>query len=156
MSMMSAPASSATLAPSLIQCAWQRGSCTTGGPMPAASQRNREIGRPCARSSLAVISETTRPAPSLAASRRKGASVTPDMGASRTLLARAISPTFKGLGLNSSELVTNLRLSDRRHIAAAVVYCEHISCGVKFHAYTLDNSSHLASAVQQNLLFLTA
>ena len=90
------------------------------------------------------------------AARRKGASVTPDMGASRTLLARAISPTFNDLGLNSSELVTNLRLSDRRHIAAAAVYCEHISCAVKFHAYTLDNSSNLASAVQQNLLFPTA
>jgi hypothetical protein len=77
------------------------------------------------------------------------------MGASRTLLARAISPIFNDLGRNSSELVTNLRLSDRRHIAAAVVYFEHISCAVKFHAYTLDNSSDLASAVQQKLPFPT-
>jgi hypothetical protein len=27
---------------------------------------------------------------------------------------------------------------------------------VKFHAYTLDNSGHLASALQQNLLLATA
>src|SRR6516164_6255689 len=31
------------------------------------------------------------------------------------------------------------------------VYFEHNSCAVKFHAYSLDNSCDLASAVQQNL-----
>ena len=39
------------------------------------------------RSSLAVISETTNPAPRAAVKRRKGASVTPDIGARMTRLA---------------------------------------------------------------------
>jgi hypothetical protein len=32
-------------------------------------------------------------------------------------------------------------------------YFEHNSCAVKFHAYTLDNSCDLASAVQHYLAF---
>ena len=66
-----------------------------------ASQRRRDIGRPWTRSSLAVISETTRPAPSEAASRRKGASVTPDIGASKTRLATSISPILSGLNVDT-------------------------------------------------------
>src|SRR5262249_1627365 len=124
--------------------------------MPVASQRNLEIGRPRARSSLAAISETTRPAPSLAASRRKGASVMPDMGARRTRLARPIPPIFNDLTSELSEPGTSIRLSDRRFLAAVTVYFEHISCAVKFHAYTLDNSLDLASAVQQKRPFPTA
>src|SRR5882762_7394356 len=64
--------------------------------MPVASHRSTDIGRPWTRSSLAVISETTRPAPSEAASRRNGASVTPDIGASKTRLATLILPIFSG------------------------------------------------------------
>src|ERR1700754_2541573 len=123
--------------------------------MPVASHRSTDIGRPCTRSSLAVISETTRPAPSRAASRRKGASVTPDMGARRTRLATSISPIFNGLGRNSSKPLTKLSSLWRRLIAAADVHIEHNSCAVKLLAYTLDNSRHLASAVQQNVLFVT-
>ena len=46
MSMMSAPAASAIRAPSAIQRASQPASCTTCGPTPVASQRNRDIGLP--------------------------------------------------------------------------------------------------------------
>ena len=97
MSMMSAPAASAIRAPSAIQCASQPASCTTCGPMPVASQRSRDIGRPLTRSSLAVISDTTSPAPSCAASRRNGASVTPDIGARRTRLATCNIAYFQRL-----------------------------------------------------------
>ena len=41
----------------------------------------------------AVISEITSPAPRRAASRRNGASVTPDIGARKTRFARVIPPT---------------------------------------------------------------
>jgi hypothetical protein len=33
------------------------------------------------------------------------------------------------------------------------MYFEHKSCAVKLHAYTLDSSGNLASALQQNMLF---
>jgi hypothetical protein len=33
------------------------------------------------------------------------------------------------------------------------MHFEHKSCAVKLHAYTLDNSCNLASALQQNKLF---
>jgi len=75
-------------------------------PDPVASQRNRDIGRSLTRSSLAVISETTKPAPSVAARRRNGASVIPDIGARRTRFAIAISPIFKDLRRWRSEPVT--------------------------------------------------
>src|SRR6201991_3222637 len=74
--------------------------------MPVASHRSTDIGRPWTRSSLAVISETTRPAPSEAASRRKGASVTPDIGANKTRFAIAISPIFSGLSEGATGPVT--------------------------------------------------
>jgi hypothetical protein len=77
------------------------------------------------------------------------------MGASRTLLARVISPIFNGLGGNSAP-VTKSGLSGKRINAANAAHFEHISCAVKLRAYTLDNSSSLASAVQQILLFPTA
>jgi hypothetical protein len=38
-------------------------------------------------------------------------------------------------------------------IAAAGTYLEHKSCAVKPHAYTLDNSNNLASALQQDTGF---
>ena len=47
---------------------------------------------PPASAAHAVISEMTSPAPSDAASRRNGASVTPDIGASSTGLERATGP----------------------------------------------------------------
>jgi hypothetical protein len=43
--------------------------------------------------------------------------------------------------------------SDSRCIATADIYFEHKSCAVKLHAYTLDSSENLASALQQNMLF---
>jgi hypothetical protein len=42
---------------------------------------------------------------------------------------------------------------DRRIIATAGTHSEHKSCAVKLHAYTLDSSINLASALQQNVLF---
>jgi hypothetical protein len=108
MSMMSAPAASAIRAPSAIQSASQPASCTTCGPTPVASQRNRDIGRPLTRSLLAVISETTSPAPSVAHRRRNGASVTPDIGARKTELETVIPPIFKGLRHDDGEPVTGV------------------------------------------------
>ncbi len=43
--------------------------------------------------SLAIISETTRPAPKDLTSRRNGRSVTPDIGARMTGSSRAMEPT---------------------------------------------------------------
>src|SRR5262249_19169074 len=127
-------------------------SWTTCGPSPVASQRNRDIGWPLARSSLAVISDTTRPAPSSAAIRRKGESVTPDIGARKTGLATLTSPIFNGLAPDFTEPVTDVRFTRRRFIAPATTYFAHNSCAVKRHAYSLDSSMNLASAVQQNAL----
>src|ERR1700738_4060193 len=76
--------------------------------MPVASHRRTDIGRPWTRSLLAVISETTRPAPSEAASRRNGASVTPDIGARMTRLAISISRIFNGLRREDSGPITDL------------------------------------------------
>src|SRR6266481_2699038 len=45
------------------------------------------------------------------------------------------------------------RFSDRRLIATVECHFEHKSCAVKSHAYTLDSSGNLASALQQNMLF---
>jgi hypothetical protein len=45
------------------------------------------------------------------------------------------------------------RFSGKRLIAAAGTHFEHKSCAVKRHAYTLDSSGDLASALQQNMLF---
>src|SRR6266478_1051404 len=45
------------------------------------------------------------------------------------------------------------RFSGRRLIAAAGTHFEHKSCAVKLHAYTLDSSCNLASALQQNMPF---
>src|SRR5579871_3253311 len=116
--------------------------------MPDASHLSRDIGLPLARSSLAVISETTRPAPSAEARRRNGASVTPDIGARKTRLATPIPPIFKGLSRKESKLLTgfSLFLTDA---CLSESILEHNSCAVKFHAYTLANSTDLASALQQ-------
>src|SRR4051794_34665352 len=150
MSMMSAPSASAIRAPSAIQCVSQPASWTTCGPIPVASQRNRDIRWPLASSSLAVISETTRPAPNSAASRRTGESVTPDIGARKTGVATSISPIFNGLEPDTAEPVTGVSLSWQRLIAPAMTYLAHNSCAVKRHAYSLDSSGNLSSAVQQN------
>src|SRR5947209_14398300 len=75
--------------------------------MPVASQRSFDIGRSLTRSSLAVISDTTRPAPSAAARRRNGTSVTPDIGARKTGFAIARLPIFRDLGRETSESVTD-------------------------------------------------
>src|ERR1700722_9390108 len=95
--------------------------------MPAASQRNRDIGRPLTRSLLAVISDTTRPAPSVAARRRNGASVMPDIGARRTGLASVISPIFKGLRRLLSGPVTSVPFSFwPHHRGGHNTYCAQI------------------------------
>jgi hypothetical protein len=60
------------------------------------------------RSLQAVISETTSPVPRLAARRRNGASVTPDIGASKTGVVMVISPIFKGLRREDTEPVTGV------------------------------------------------
>src|SRR6201989_3314180 len=60
------------------------------------------------RSLQAVISDTTRPAPSLAARRRTGASVTPDIGAKKTGMETLMSPIFNGLRREDSEPVTGV------------------------------------------------
>ncbi len=43
---------------------------------------------------LAIISDTTSPAPDFFTKRRNGISVTPDIGARMTLLASSIGPTL--------------------------------------------------------------
>jgi hypothetical protein len=75
------------------------------------------------------------------------------MGARRTRLATVISPIFNGLKGEHAEPVTEVSFSGGSIVATVRVYSEHKSCAVKFHAYTLDNSCNLASALQQNLLF---
>jgi hypothetical protein len=45
------------------------------------------------------------------------------------------------------------RFSGKRLIAHANIHFAHNSCAVKLHAYSLDSSGDLASALQQNLLF---
>jgi len=96
MSMMAAPQASAMRAPSPIQCAAQPANCTTCVAKPPPSARSSASGRRSARSSLAVISDTTRPAPRRATKRRKGASVTPDIGAKITGLGSATLPIIIG------------------------------------------------------------
>src|SRR6185295_5917440 len=125
--MMSAPAASATFAPSAIQWVSQPASWTTCVPTPAVSQRRSDIGLPYTSASLAVISETTSPAPSVAASRRKGASVTQDIGARRTRLAAAISPLFNGLEREISGPVTSFSWLGRRlHCNRQRILCAQI------------------------------
>jgi hypothetical protein len=77
----------------------------------------------------------------------------PDMGARRTRLATLISPIFNGLKGEHAEPVTDVSCSGGSIVATADSHFEHKCCAVKFHAYTLDNSRDLASALQQNLLF---
>jgi hypothetical protein len=45
------------------------------------------------------------------------------------------------------------RFSGKRLIAHANIHFAHNSWAVKFHAYSLDSSLNLASALQQKLLF---
>ena len=63
-----------------------------------APPRHARLRRPPAPASAAqaVISDTTSPAPSDAARRRNGASVTPDIGASSTGLGSGMGPTESG------------------------------------------------------------
>ena len=65
-----APAPSAIRAPSAIQRGSQPASWTTWKPVPCPSARNAASGLPWIRSSQAVISDTTSPAPSRVTSRR--------------------------------------------------------------------------------------
>jgi hypothetical protein len=73
----------------------------------------------------------------------------PDIGARTTRLAMLMSPILRG---EHARPVTDVSFSGGNIAATAYACFQHKSCAVKFHAYTLDNSRHLASALQQNLL----
>jgi hypothetical protein len=77
----------------------------------------------------------------------------PDIGAKRTRLATVISPIFNGLKGEHAEPVTDVSFSGGSIVATVHFHFEHKSWAVKLHAYTLDSSGDLASALQQNLLF---
>src|SRR6266581_3542990 len=89
MSMMSAPLAAAIRAPSPIQCGSHPASWTAWSASPTPAALSCASPSPDASASLAVISEITSPAPSCTASRRNGASVIPDMGATRQASVRA-------------------------------------------------------------------
>ena len=107
MSMMAAPQASAIRAASPIQRASQPANCTTCVRRPRPSTRSRASGRPSASAALAVISETTKPAPRSAARRRNGASVTPDIGAKITgfgsVMELRVTLTPGGTAVNAHE-----------------------------------------------------
>ncbi|WP_257179688.1 MULTISPECIES: hypothetical protein [Bradyrhizobium] len=65
-------------------------------------------------------------------------------------MATSISPIFNGLEPDIAEPVTGVSWTGQRLIAPAMTYLAHNSCAVKRHAYSLDNSADLSSAVQQN------
>ena len=65
--------------------------------------RSAASRRPSTKSRLAVISETTRPAPRRAASRRNGASVTPDIGASTTRFGKPMVPIAKAREMKTAD-----------------------------------------------------
>ena len=80
-------------AASAIQRASRPASCTAVRSTPnPSSARARAEGRARITSSLATISDTTPPAPSLSATVRKGRSVMPAMGARKTGGAPAMHP----------------------------------------------------------------
>src|SRR5215471_16645852 len=119
MSMTLAPFASAMRAPSAIQRASQPASCTTCTSTPLPSARSRASPRPSTRAELAVISDTTSPAPSRAANRRYGASVTPDIGASTTGLGSLTLPIETGFGRKVASPKAGLRA--QAHTAKAMV-----------------------------------
>jgi hypothetical protein len=95
MSMMSAPASAAISAPRRIHSASQPASCTTCGSLPDDFLSLRTISPcPVASALLAIISDTTQPAPNRSASRRMGASVMPAMGARNARPGNSWPPTL--------------------------------------------------------------
>jgi hypothetical protein len=82
MSMIRAPCPSTMRAASAIQCASRPASCTAvAASVRPSSARARTEGFACTISSLATISDTTRPAPKDATSLRNGRSVIPAIGA---------------------------------------------------------------------------
>ena len=133
MSITSAPSPAAIRAPSAIQRASQPASCTTWVALPGGSNRSWALRLPAASAAQAVISETTRPAPISAARRRKGASVTPDIGASTTGLASLTLPI--AIGDNAGAFTSIL------HDAYIVGECSF--------AYSLAKAAHNASAAVQ-------
>jgi hypothetical protein len=86
MSMMSAPAAAAISAPRTIHSASQPASCTICGKVPDLLSFRTMSWWPVASALLAIISDTTRPAPKRSARRRMGASVMPAMGARKARL----------------------------------------------------------------------
>jgi 2-C-methyl-D-erythritol 4-phosphate cytidylyltransferase len=92
MSMIRAPCPATMRAASAIQQGSRPASCTAVAASPRpSSARARTEGFSSTISRLATISETTRPAPKDATSRRNGRSVIPAMGARRTGGARPVS-----------------------------------------------------------------
>ncbi|MBR1173784.1 MULTISPECIES: hypothetical protein [Bradyrhizobium] len=64
-------------------------------------------------------------------------------------MATSISPIFNGLEPDIAGPVTGVSSTQQRLIALAMIYLAHNSCAVKRHAYSLDSSANLSSAVQQ-------
>jgi hypothetical protein len=64
-----------------------------------------------------------------------------------------MSPIFNGLRGERSGPVTGVSFRGGNRIAITDAYFEHKSCAVNRHAYTLDSSDNLASALQQNMVF---
>src|SRR6266436_39953 len=88
--------------------------------------RNLASRLPAASAAHAVISDTTSPAPKRAASRRNGASVTPDIGARNTRLAMVTPPILSGLA-NRANLDTP--------ISYAYIIGERVVC-IEFSHYS--------------------
>ncbi len=96
-SIRSAPRSTAIRAASAMASGSHPASCTAFGPPASATSAMRRVvsfSRTIAHE--AIISETTRPAPSLRTNRRNGRSVTPDMGARITGVSRTTPPRSMG------------------------------------------------------------
>ena len=96
MSMIAAPRSALSFAASAITAGSQPASCTAIGNSSGAVRAMVSVRR-AARiiAWLAIISETTSPAPWDVTKRRNGRSVTPDMGARTTGLSSATEPMEK-------------------------------------------------------------
>ena len=90
------PFASAMRAPSAIQSVSQPASWTTWGPIALPFHPQPRVTLAGRKAAQAIISDTTSPAPSRAARRRNGASVTPDIGARNTGLARLTFPIASG------------------------------------------------------------
>ena len=93
MSMIAAPRSWFRRAASAMTSGSQPASCTASGPSSGSLEAIFSVCRVARIMAwLAIISETTRPAPQALTTRRNGLSVTPDMGARITGSSRVTGP----------------------------------------------------------------